>query len=42
MNIDSQTAGSILKKADIDPVRRAETLTVSEFVRLSNSIGREL
>ena len=42
LNIDSQTAGSILKKADIDMVRRAETLTVSEFVRLSNSIGREL
>ena len=41
LNIDSQTAERLLKKADIDPVRRAETLTVSDFVRLSNSIGRE-
>jgi 16S rRNA (adenine1518-N6/adenine1519-N6)-dimethyltransferase len=28
----------LLKKADIDPQRRAETLSVEEFVRLANCL----
>jgi len=31
-----------LEGADIDPIRRAETLTLEEFARLSNEIGRIL
>jgi len=37
LGIDAHTAEMILNKAGIDPVRRAETLTVEEFVKLSNS-----
>ena len=29
----------LLQKARIDPMRRAESLSVAEFVRLSNTIG---
>ncbi len=36
LGFDANTILNILASADIDPVRRAETLTVSEFVRLSN------
>ena len=36
LDIDTQTALSLLEQAGIDPVRRAETLTVQEFVKLSN------
>jgi 16S rRNA (adenine1518-N6/adenine1519-N6)-dimethyltransferase len=39
LNIDAATAKNILQRSDIDPVRRAETLTVEEFVRLSNNLG---
>ena len=37
LGIDANIANAILNKAGIDPVRRAETLTVEEFVKLSNS-----
>ena len=36
LNLDANTAKIILESAGIDPVRRAETLAVEEFVRLSN------
>ena len=38
LKIDAQTAVSALNSAGIDPARRAETLTVEEFVRLSNAV----
>jgi len=38
LEIDAQTAVSALNSAGIDPARRAETLTVEEFVKLSNAI----
>lgn len=34
---DAGTLQAILERADIDPGRRAESLTVAEFVRLSNT-----
>jgi 16S rRNA (adenine1518-N6/adenine1519-N6)-dimethyltransferase len=37
LHIDAEIALKVLDAADIDPARRAETLTLSEFVRLSNS-----
>jgi len=40
LEIDAQTAVSALNSAGIDPARRAETLTVEEFVRLSNAIPK--
>ena len=36
LTITGKTAVQILEEAGISPVRRAETLTVSEFVKLSN------
>lgn len=36
LKIDAGTAGSVLERSGIDPARRAETLSVEEFVRLSN------
>ncbi len=39
LGIDGPAAEKALLEADIDPVRRAETLSVDEFVRLSNHIG---
>lgn len=38
LNIDPNTAKSVLEKSGIDPIRRAETLTVEEFVKLSNNL----
>jgi len=38
LNIDPDTAKRVLEKSNIDPTRRAETLTVEEFVRLSNNL----
>ncbi len=38
LNIDPDTAKGILEMSGIDPVRRAETLTVEEFVKLSNTL----
>ncbi|MFO7667684.1 MAG: 16S rRNA (adenine(1518)-N(6)/adenine(1519)-N(6))-dimethyltransferase RsmA [Desulfobacterales bacterium] len=40
LGIDAQTAVSALNNAGIDPSRRAETLTVEEFVKLSNAIPK--
>jgi len=41
LDIDTQTAFDLLKQAEIDPVRRAETLTVPEFIELSNQFYKE-
>jgi 16S rRNA (adenine1518-N6/adenine1519-N6)-dimethyltransferase len=38
LNIDAAKATRVLKESGIDPIRRAETLTVKEFVRLSNNL----
>ncbi len=38
LNIDAKTAKDVLKRSDIDPARRAETLTIEEFVKLSNNL----
>ncbi|MDH3356092.1 MAG: 16S rRNA (adenine(1518)-N(6)/adenine(1519)-N(6))-dimethyltransferase RsmA [Desulfobacteraceae bacterium] len=38
LNIDPITAKGVLEKSGIDPIRRAETLTVEEFVKLSNNL----
>jgi len=38
LNISPNTAAVVLEKSGIDPIRRAETLTVEEFVRLSNNL----
>lgn len=40
LNITKEIAGRALSDAGIDPSRRAETLSVAEFVALSNSLGR--
>jgi 16S rRNA (adenine1518-N6/adenine1519-N6)-dimethyltransferase len=40
LEMDAKTAVSALNLAGIDPVRRAETLTVEEFVKLSNAIPK--
>ncbi|NNF98909.1 MAG: ribosomal RNA small subunit methyltransferase A [Desulfobacteraceae bacterium] len=42
LGLDANTVRDLLTTAGIDPVRRAETLSVAEFVRLSNSIGTTL
>ncbi len=42
LGLDSATTQILLKAAGIDPVRRAETLMVSEFVTLSNIIGKSV
>jgi 16S rRNA (adenine1518-N6/adenine1519-N6)-dimethyltransferase len=38
LNIDADTAKRVLEKSGINPIRRAETLTVEEFVKLSNTL----
>ena len=38
LNIDANTAKDVLERSDIDPARRAETLTIEEFVKLSNNL----
>ena len=38
LRIDAKTALRALEKADIDPSRRAETLAIQEFVRLSRCL----
>ena len=40
LGINAQTAVLALNSAGIDPARRAETLTVEEFVKLSNAIPK--
>jgi len=39
LHIDTKAADAVLEKADIDARRRAETLSVEEFVRLSDILG---
>ncbi len=39
LRIDTKTAGHVLESTGIDPGRRAETLTIQEFVKLSNRLG---
>jgi len=42
LNMDANTAKIVLEEAGIDPIRRAETLSVEEFVKLGNRlINRE-
>ena len=36
--LNAETAGRVLKSSDIDPIRRAETLTVEEFITLSDRL----
>jgi 16S rRNA (adenine1518-N6/adenine1519-N6)-dimethyltransferase len=38
LQIDAKTAAQLLQRSDIDPDRRAETLSVKEFVTLSNNL----
>jgi 16S rRNA (adenine1518-N6/adenine1519-N6)-dimethyltransferase len=38
LDIDPDTAKKVLEISGIDPIRRAETLTVDEFVKLSNTL----
>ena len=38
LNIDAHTAKDVLERSEIDPARRAETLTIEEFVKLSNNL----
>jgi len=38
LDVDVDTAKIVLEASGIDPIRRAETLTVEEFVRLSNTL----
>jgi 16S rRNA (adenine1518-N6/adenine1519-N6)-dimethyltransferase len=38
LQIDAKTAAQLLQRSDIDPERRAETLSVKEFVSLSNNL----
>jgi len=40
LDIDANTAEQLLQRSGIDPVRRAETLNVEEFVKLSNTLNR--
>ncbi|OQX17948.1 MAG: ribosomal RNA small subunit methyltransferase A [Desulfobacteraceae bacterium IS3] len=40
LHIDTEEAEQGLKKAGIDPIRRAETLDVAEFVRLSHCLRK--
>ncbi len=42
LHIDAEIALKVLDAADIDPARRAETLTLPEFVRLSNSFENSI
>lgn len=38
LSLDAKTAGQLLEKAGIDPMRRAETLEIGEFVELSKTL----
>jgi 16S rRNA (adenine1518-N6/adenine1519-N6)-dimethyltransferase len=42
LKLDAATCQGLLIQAQIDPMRRAETLSVPGFVRLSNAIGNHL
>jgi len=38
LSLNAQSAGKLLEKAGIDPIRRAETLEIAEFVELSKNL----
>ena len=40
--MDKESVTSVLREAGIDPRRRAETLSVAEFVELTNCVGQYL
>lgn len=40
--MDKAAMRSLLEEIDIDPMRRAETLTIEEFARLANRIKKEV
>ena len=42
LGIEANHAKVVLERSEIDPMRRAETLDIEEFVRLSNNIARFL
>lgn len=42
IKLDKNRAKHVLESSGIDPIRRAETLNIEEFVKLSNNIGRML
>jgi 16S rRNA (adenine1518-N6/adenine1519-N6)-dimethyltransferase len=42
LNIDAKKSFSLLNQAGIDPVRRAETLTVPEFITLGNQYWTQI
>jgi 16S rRNA (adenine1518-N6/adenine1519-N6)-dimethyltransferase len=42
LHIDAQIATEVLTDSDIDPKRRAETLSVEEFSRLSNKLWNKI
>ena len=42
LGIEAKPAKAVLEQSDIDPMRRAETLNIEEFVRLGNNIARFL
>jgi len=41
-DVSRQSVESVLRKADIDPSRRGETLSIEEFARLSNTMFKEI
>lgn len=41
MGIDKTDLKNILKSVEVEPSRRAETLSIQEFARISNKIGRQ-
>ncbi len=42
LGIEANHAKAVLEHSGIDPTRRAETLNIEEFVRLSNNLGKFL
>lgn len=42
LHLESNAAAAVLQAVAIDPARRAETLSIAEFVALSNALGQRL
>ena len=42
LGIEAKHAEAVLEQSDIDPMRRAETLNIEEFVRLGNNLRKHL
>lgn len=42
LGIEAKHAEAVLERSDIDPMRRAETLNIEEFVRLGNNLRKHL